>query len=172
MKLKKLTLFFFVITLFSFTSNAQVIGGVHLGSYKSFNDNADALFGFGVSGKFEISEKLRVGGSFSYYSKSYDVLGMKFKTSVTPFVGLLEYSFTDGSFSPYAGMDLGLYTFGVNGAGQKVTDGYLGIAPAAGFNFSFSDQVMLNFNLKYHYIFSDFDDATAFGVNAGVGYRF
>ena len=89
-----------------------------------------------------------------------------------PITALFEYSFSDNDFSPYAGADIGIYRFGFSGGGESSANGYFGLAPVVGFNYNLSDKLLLNANLKYHYIMTEGESTSAFGVNAGVCYKF
>ncbi|MBI2271447.1 MAG: porin family protein [Bacteroidetes bacterium] len=154
-------------------SKAQVSIGANLGVFKFTAEGSDAQFGFNLSGKYEINDKIRVGANLGYYFKTYDFLGSKLRSFTMPITGLIEFSFSDNNFSPYAGADIGIYRFGLSGnEGSSLVNGYFGIAPVAGFNYSLSDNLLINTNIKYHYVLSDEQATSAFGVSAGIFYKF
>lgn len=168
---KKMAIALFgVFTFFSIDTKAQVSAGVNLGVFKSFTEGSEAQFGFNLSGKYAINEKIRVGANFGYAYKTYDVLGIKLRAFVMPITGLFEYSFNDNAFSPYAGADVGLYRFGLTSNGKTLAEGYFGFAPVVGFNYEISDNVLLNSNFKYHYVFTEGKSTSAIGFNAGIFY--
>jgi outer membrane protein W len=149
-------------------ANAQGSLGANLGIYKSFVENSDAQIGFNLSGKYDINEQIRVGANLGYYFKSYDGL----RSFTMPITGLFEYSFNDNDFSPYAGTDFGLYRIGLSGGGESIAEASIGFAPVVGFNYSLSDNLKLNGNLKYHYILTSQASSSAIGFNAGICYKF
>lgn len=153
-------------------ANAQMSAGVNVGMLKSFEDDSDAMLGFSVSGKYAISEKIRIGANLGYYSKSYEFFGVKLKAFTMPITGLFEYSLSDNSFSPYVGADAGIYSLGVSGGSTSSSEAYLGFAPVVGLNYKISDQLHVNANAKYHVVMSDGESSTFFGINAGVCYVF
>jgi hypothetical protein len=160
----------FASLLFTNEAKAQVSVGANLGMFKSFTEGSDAQLGFNLYGKYSINDKIRVGGNLGYYFKSYDFFGSKLRSFTMPITALFEYSFSDNDFSPYAGADIGIYRFGLSGGGGDVLN--FGLAPVVGFNYNLSDKLLLNGNLKYHYIMSEGESTSAFGVNAGVCYKF
>jgi len=146
-------------------------GGVSLGMFKGFT-NSDAQFGFNISDKYDINEKIRIGANFGYYFKSYDFFGSTLRAFSMPITGLFEYSFNDSDFSPYAGADIGIYRFGFSGGGTTLARATFGLAPLVGFNYKLSDKLLLNGNLKCHFIMSTGESLSALGINAGICYKF
>jgi len=144
----------FAYLLFNNEAKAQVSVGANIGMFKFF-DFVPQL-GFNLNGKYSINDKIRVGANLGYYFNDGFI--------TMPITGLFEYSFSDNDFSPYAGADIGIYRF----AGS----GLFGLAPVVGLNYNLSDNLLLNSNLKYHYIMSEGGSLSAFGVNAGVSYKF
>lgn len=106
--------------------------------------------GLNLNYKYDISDQIRVGANIGYYSDL---------TSVT---GLFEYSFSDNDFSPYSGIDVGIYL--------DEYGSYFGLAPVVGFNYSLSDNLLLNSNLRYNHIFTISSGSITF--NAGLSYKF
>lgn len=149
---------------------AQISVGGNLGMFKSFSEGSDAEFGVNLVGKYEINDKMRVGANLGYFFKSYNDYG-NYRLFTMPVTGLFEYSFNDNDFSPYAGADIGIYRFGLSGGGETMASSYFGMAPVVGGNYKLSDKLLLNANVKFHYILSDFESTKALGVNAGVIYK-
>jgi outer membrane protein W len=168
--MKKLTILGLMsLSLITFNeAKAQISVGGNLGVFRPFYDNADAEFGINLVGKYEINDNIRVGANLGYFFKSYAGLGRSFTMPVT---GLFEYSFNDDDFSPYAGADIGIYRFGISGGGETMAASKLGMAPVVGGNYKLSDNLLINANVKFHYILTDFESTKALGVNAGVIYK-
>jgi hypothetical protein len=166
------TLSFVTLFCLAFNNvNSQVSIGANLGVFKTLVENSDAQYGINLSGKFAINEKIRVGANLGYYFRSYDLLGSTMRSFTMPITGLFEYSFNDNDFSPYAGADIGLYRLGVSGGGESSALGYLGLAPVVGFNYAISDKLLINANLKYHFILTEVESTTAVGLNAGLTFK-
>jgi hypothetical protein len=153
-------------------TNAQVLSGVNVGMFKPFTEGSKTQFGFSLVGKYNINEKIRVGANLGYYFSSEDVMGSKIVAFTRPYTALFEYSFSDNDFSPYAGADIGIYQMGASGGGVTLAKGYLGLAPVAGLNYNLSDKLLLNGNLKFHYILSEGKSTSAIGINVGLAYKF
>ena len=153
-------------------AKSQVSGGLNLGVFKTLVDGtlneSDAQFGFNLNGKYELSDKMRIGANLGYFFRSYDVFNSKLRSFTMPITGSFEFSFSNNDFSPYAGADIGIYRQGIGGA---FANGYLGIAPVFGFNYDLSESLFLNGNLKYHYIRYEGESTYAFGLNFGLGIK-
>ncbi|MFN9115203.1 MAG: outer membrane beta-barrel protein [Bacteroidota bacterium] len=148
--------------------SAQNSLGLNLGMYKPGVKGSDAQLGGQVSFKHNVSDQVRIGGNLGYYSSSTELLGLKFTSSTMPITALFEYSFSDATFSPYAGADLGVYRFGSKTSnGISTSSSFLGFAPVAGANYEVSDNLALNLNVKYHVIFNNGGNSSAIGVNVG-----
>ena len=91
-----------------------------------------------------------------------------------PITGLFEYSLNKRDFSPYIGSDIGIYRFGLSGEGETIAKAYFGLASVVGFNYKLSDKLLLNGNLKCHFIMSTGtgESLSALGINAGICYKF
>ncbi len=158
--------------LCSTISNAQISAGLNLGLFKPTAEGSDAHLGFSLSGRYDINEKIRTGVNFGYYSKTYDFMGDELTSFIMPITGSIEYSFTDNDFSPYFGADLGIYRIGISGDGASLSTSNFGMASILGANYSITDNFGVNANVKYHYIFTEVESTSAFGVNAGVFFKF
>jgi len=174
--MKKITTTFTALFLAAFfishESNAQVSVGADLGMFKTFTEGSEAQLGFNFNLGYSINDQTRVGVNLGYYMKSYDFLGSNLTSFTMPITALFEYSFSDNDFSPYAGAEIGIYRFGVSGLGETIASGYFGLAPNVGVKYKLSDNISINSNIKYHYILSEVESTSAFGINAGVLYNF
>ncbi len=150
-------------------SKAQMSVTANLG-FLNFPDYEFTQLGINLAGKYNISEKLRVGLNLGYFVKGEEGINL----FTMPITGLVEYSLSTNAFSPYLGADLGFYRTGISGDGASISTTNLGLAPVVGFNFALSDKMSLNSNLKYHYILGDEDiEATgAIGLNVGLAFNF
>jgi opacity protein-like surface antigen len=167
--MKKLVLFgmFCFALLSSNESKAQVSGSVTAGLLK-FSD-IDPMFGWNLAGKYNVNDDIRVGLNLGRYTVSFFEDAKFFIMTIT---GLFEYSFSEEKISPYAGIDLGLYRSGISGGSVTLSSTSFGFAPAAGLNFGINDNLSLNANAKYNVILFEGESDSAFGLNAGVVYKF
>jgi outer membrane protein W len=178
---------FAAIMIASTNVNAQISVSANLGLASNTEDpfysrrqgwGADGTLGLNLEVKYDISDALRVGASAGYYSKSrtvnnyYYSYGSPIKISLyaMPICGLVEYSFSDGKFSPYAGANFGLYIFGERFDDISDLSGYFGLAPVVGANYSLSDNLAINANAKYHYVMTEGEASSLYSINGGVSF--
>ncbi|MFO7880349.1 MAG: outer membrane beta-barrel protein [Bacteroidota bacterium] len=167
-KLSFLTLLFSIIL--AGTSEAQVSALIEGGMMQfTQTENQTTQLGLQLSGKYSLNDNFRMGANLGYYfrSHSHPLLG-NYHEFTMPVTLLAEYVLIKHDFSPYVGIDAGMYRMGASGdyAFSKV---FTGFAPVAGFDYDLSESLRLNANFKYHFIFSEFDTSTrALGVNAGI----
>jgi len=169
---KTVTALFLAAFFFSYESNAQVSVGADLGMFKTLTEGSEAQLGVNFNVGYSINDQTLVGVNLGYYMKSYDFLGSNLTSFTIPITALFEYSFSDNDFSPYAGANVGIYRFGISGLGETTASGYLGLAPVVGVNYDFSNNLTFKGNLKYHYVITDVESTSAFGINAGLSYNF
>ncbi len=135
------------------------------------------LWGVNIAGKYGISDnKMRVGLNIGYFFDSESEDGYTSTVFTQPITGLFEYSFMDSKFSPYAGIDAGIYRIGsrISGDGESLSgsESDFGIAPTVGFNYEISDKIDLNTSVKYNYILTENYATTGINFNAGVVIKF
>ncbi len=131
------------------------------------------LFGLNIAGKYGFSDnKMRVGLNIGYYFDSESEDGETATYFTQPITALFEYSFTDNDFSPYAGIDAGIYRIGYSFDGESESESEIGFAPAVGCNYNVSDKVAINLNIKYNYILTEEIATTGINANAGVVINF
>lgn len=175
---KHLILISFSIIAFLFQierSNAQIGVGGQLGLFNPLGDNSgDAHFGFNLNGKYDLDDQMRVGLNIGHYFKreTTTFFGTTYTmtTSFTPITALFEYSFLEGEFDPYGGVDLGLYRAGVKVNNNSNSSGHFGLAPTAGMRYELSSALLLDGGIKYHLIFNEGNTTSALGINFGVLY--
>jgi len=128
--------------------------------------------------RYGIGENIRVGANLGYFVKNEKDadLDISASTSWVPITGTFEYSFGGESFSPYAGLDLGLYRLGVSVdadvANVTISDSYFGLAPTLGVMYNLSDNLALNANAKYHYVLAEDEAQSLIGIGAGIVFKF
>ncbi len=159
---------------FIFHAQAQFLVGGHLAPafpLGEFSDVADLGFGLGGEVKYLFNENVAFGFDISWYSFGTDFDDVN--VNVTPFLLSAEYLIPQTSgFTPYVGLGLGFYRiaskfegFGIN-ATTSFTD--FGIAPTIGALYPLNDQIDINTNLKFNFVFSDDITRTFFPLNVGV----
>ena len=187
---------FAAIMIASTNVNAQISVSANLGLASNADDpfywrsrgwgfiESEGTLGLNLEVKYDISDALRVGASAGYYSKSNHVntvfssgsppINIKMSLYAMPICGLVEYSFSDGKFSPYAGANFGLYKFGERLGGSykylNGSSGYFGLAPVVGANYSLSDNLAINANAKYHYVITEGEASSLYSINVGVSF--
>lgn len=149
--------------VYSVKSQTSVGGG--LGIFKP--NDFESLIGPSFFFKKTFNEKIGVGLNLGYYFKSEDGVTISF----TPIAASVDYSLSTNKFSPYLGMDLGLYRAAVSFDGASESQSKIGLAPTVGFNFELSDKLALNSNFKYHYILTEGEATKAIGINVGIAYK-
>ncbi|MFM8837828.1 MAG: outer membrane beta-barrel protein [Bacteroidota bacterium] len=128
--------------------------------------------------RYGIGENIRVGANLGYFVKSVNEGDLDISGSISgvPITGTFEYSFGGESFSPYAGLDLGLYRLGVSiggdGTNLTISDSYFGLAPTLGVMYNLSDNLALNANAKYHYVLVEDEAQSLIGIGAGIVFKF
>lgn len=184
--MKKLVSLFVVVgclMVISNQSNAQISAGVTGGALIWSADGESITYPGGtLTLRYGISDNLRIGANLGYFFKkeSETIEGTTFSSSTSwvPITGAIEYSFGGEKFSPYAGLDLGLYRLSasvdVEGLDISVSDSYFGFAPTLGMMYNLSDNLALNANAKYHYILpgEEGEAQSLIGIGAGIVLKF
>lgn len=170
--MKKLVfiLSFLLVGFFMPTIKAQVSVGAGFGVYKSFAENSDGLLGFNIGAKFYITENMRAGVNFGYYGKTTTIFNTKIRSFIMPIVGSFEFILLDSQLAPYVGIDAGIYSMGASSSGNTNSKAYFGAAPVLGVDFSLTDKLLLNANLKYHFLPKE-NLKDGFGFNIGIAYK-
>lgn len=133
-------------------AHAQFSAGLQVGMYSPTEKNSDAQYGVNINGKYNINQQLRVGINIGYFLRSYSTVVGEASTYTSPLSIFGEYSFGTDQFRPYVGADLGSYTLGLKILGVSASESFLGFAPVAGFDYSLSEKLLLNGNLKFHVV--------------------
>jgi opacity protein-like surface antigen len=170
--MKKTLLIAAMLLVFGVTQ-AQIHVGATIGPQfplGDFGDAAKAGFGLNVAGKYMLNENMAVGLNLGYTRFGTGV--EDFSYSMIPVTGLFEYHFGTGNIKPYAGADLGLYSFGVKFkiGDESSSDSkmYFGFAPTVGALYGLSDKLSLCANLKFNCVLSEGDASTWLGLNVGA----
>jgi outer membrane protein W len=160
-------------------SKAQISAGVTGGALIWAQDGESMTFPGGtLTLRYGISDNIRIGANLGYFFKSETIDDISVSTFWVPITGAIEYSFGGEKFSPYAGLDLGLYRSGVSIDDDElvlsVSSSFFGFAPTLGMMYDLSDNLALNVNAKYHYILpgEEGDPQSLIGIGAGIVLKF
>ncbi len=177
--MKKLfTIALFGLLALSFNeAKAQRSVGVEFGAIKLTGDAGEffdkPMLGLSVNGKYDITEQLKfsvlTGFHFASYEIDYGFGTVDFFLMLTQGSIGVEYLFSENDFTPYGGLNLGLYSLSFDG---ESNGSRFGVAPVAGINYNITESIFLDANLKYHHIFESDFSVGAIGINAGLGFRF
>ena len=157
--MKKLIVLFsmmFFIMGSAFAQKGIQAAGVHL----SYGTEIESL-GIGVKYQYNFTDNLRFEPSINYYFGKQDVDMFDLNANV-------HYLFPMASnirVYPLAGLTFARWNFS-SFDGEDVTR--LGVNAGAGIEFDMTDQLMLNFELKYQFV-SDLDQAV---FSVGLAYMF
>ncbi|NVK66406.1 MAG: porin family protein [Flavobacteriales bacterium] len=165
------------IMLLSFQSMAQVAAGINLGINKSTQDNSEALFGGELNFKYSFSDNVRAGANLGFYQKSDKASGITVSSNVLPFSVFGEYLFLEDDFKPYAGIHLGALQTTSKLGNFSASETYFSLTPTVGADYMVSDQLGINFNIKYGVAFykNIVDETESFSTispNLGVFFMF
>lgn len=171
-------LFTLCTILFTLNASAQMSVGLGGGLLSSTEEGAEANFGGEFYGKFELTNAFRIGANIGFYQKSYDILGTKLRTNFLPISALAEYVFMEDKIRPYAGLHIGVTSVGASiSGGESSSEAYFSTAPVAGLDLGLTDELSLNINVKYGFVFYDNeltegnDNFQYFSPNIGVSYK-
>lgn len=171
--IKKITLFV-AVALIAISASAQIKINAGLNLLSPMGDFGDAFkmsYGFNVGGKYMLNDKMAVGANLAYIMLQPETKVSGVTYSLMPIAANFTYYFGTEGFKPYAGIDLGYYTNKVSGGGISISTSDLGFAPTVGFEYGLSDKLGLDVNAKYHYIMTEGDASSAFGINVGIYYN-
>jgi len=166
--------FLFVGLVFIFglnQSRAQISIGGDFSGIRSMTDGAEFMFGGALNARYGITDNFQVGLNLGFYQKSFGkIFGQSLKSRIIPVTLSAEYIFLTDNVRPYAGLDLGLYTFGAKFGSSSSSESRLGLAPVAGMQYNINDNLFLNSSFKYHLILDSGTDGL-FSFSFGLGYR-
>lgn len=113
--------------------NSQLTLGINLGLLKPLKGSSNTQFGASFVCKYNLNENFRIGANTGYYFN--DTLSFRQVTFTIPITGSFEYCFSNNTFSPYIGTDIGYYLTGYYAKYSGVTtSGHFGFAPSLGLN--------------------------------------
>ena len=173
------TYLFITFLLVSSSSFSQTILGGGLGILNSTKKNTSSFLGGEIYVKREVTEAVRMGVSIGFYNNTEVSNGYTFRTNSIPISIGGEYLFLKDKFRPYIGMNAGLLGFTNNSPIWGNSSRFqLAITPLIGAEYTFNEQLGLNFNFKYILTFYDNTSTTSSGFpswvspNLGVVYHF
>jgi hypothetical protein len=159
-----------------FGVNAQqgeILGGVNLGymlPIGKFGDDVDAGIGYGVSGKYFLTDNITAGLNANYFSlalksaSSYSISSTQFHLSG-------DYFFMTDEIRPYAGIDFGLTQYKFENYNFELKENYLSYGVGGGLMYFFNDNFAGNGMVRYNSINSSGDAANYLSVGLGVTYK-
>lgn len=152
-------------------AHAQFVAGGHLAPafpIGRFSDAVDLGFGLGAEAKYMFSENLAIGFNISWYSFGIKISDI-YKKNITPFLFSAQYLFPQSSgLAPYFGVGLGPYRVTDRIDRFSVSTIDFGIAPIVGMLYPLNDQLDINANLKFNFVFSEGVTNIFFPLNVGV----
>lgn len=151
------------------TFGQNLSAGLDLGVFSSGTVN---YTGFSLNGKYSLNDNMKVGVSYGYYSKSETLGSSSLTVAWSPIAVTFDYKFNDNDFSPYAGIDVGVYRLSVSAGSISASTNNLGFAPKFGATYKLSDNLDLNTNVKYHYITTEGAATSATSFNVGAVFNF
>lgn len=159
-----------LISVYSY-AHAQFVVGGHLAPVfpmGKFSDAVDVGFGLGAEAKYMLSENFAVGVSISWYSFGNNASSV-YKWNITPFLLSAEYLFPQSSgLAPYVGVGLGPYRVATRIDRFSVASNDFGIAPIVGMLYPLNEQIDINANLKFNFMFSEGVTNIFFPLNVGI----
>jgi opacity protein-like surface antigen len=163
----------FTMLHFNTVKAQEFSAGASLGLFRSTDAAASGQFGFNLTGRYHISDQIRVGLNLGYYQGSTTgFLGASITTSTMPITGTFEYSFNDNDISPFVLADLGFYRSAASFMGESASSTDFGFAIGAGTNYLLTDNLTAFGNAKYHFIMPEGGMFYAYTINIGLLYNF
>jgi len=169
MKNKKLFLVMAITMICGKTFGQNLSAGLDLGVFSSGSVN---YTGFSLNGRYSLNDNVKVGVTYGYYSKTETIGSTSSSVAYSPFAVTFDYKFNDNDFSPYAGIDVGIYGLSVSVGSISLSTNNLGFAPKFGATYKLSDNLDLNTNVKYHYITAEGGSGSATSFNVGAIFNF
>lgn len=174
----KNVLFSVLFSFFFSSSFAQFSAGAYAGLFHGFSNDFETQYGVNGTVKYDF-DKIRIGGNIGYYVKSEDAPITKTSRYTTPLSLSAEYVFFQKDFypeyrtvKPHAGLELGIYRTGIiTSIGSSSTSSFGG-GPTAGALMRFTEHLVFDAMLKYHLIFRQEGDLSAFSAKIGFLYYF
>lgn len=174
----KNVLFSVLFSFFFSSSFAQFSAGAYIGLFNSFSSDLEMQYGAKASVKYDF-EKIRVGANIGYYVKSEGSQTTEISTYTNPFSISAEYLFFQkGTYpeyrtvNPHAGLELGIYRTGIITSIGSSSRSSFGGGPTVGAMMRFTKHLVLDAMLKYHLIFRQEGDLSAFSAKIGFLYYF
>ncbi|MDQ6482483.1 OmpW family outer membrane protein [Dyadobacter sp. LHD-138] len=155
---------------------AQLSLGLQGGVAKSDLSDSKTIAGGGVNLRVFASPNFAIGVAGKIYTDGtdYRVAGqtLSYNGTLIPVTGTLDYFFLTGAIRPYLGGDAGVYLskYDAKFNGEKIAASKnhtnFGAAPRIGVVFALSDNIGLQVEGIYHFIFGNKDNSANTG-NAG-----
>ncbi|MES2381381.1 MAG: outer membrane beta-barrel protein [Bacteroidota bacterium] len=150
----------------------EILGGVNLGyllPMGKFGDAVDGGLGYGISGKYFLTDNLSAGINANYFSlalksaSSYSVSSTQFHLSG-------DYFFMTDEVRPYAGIDFGMTQYTFDFFGGEVKENYLSYGLGAGLMYFFNDNFAGNGMVRFNSINAE-EASNYLSIGLGVTYK-
>ncbi|MCH8554040.1 MAG: outer membrane beta-barrel protein [Schleiferiaceae bacterium] len=161
--------------------------GIQFSQLTDFEKDAPSFRGFTIFGSYALTEKLSAGVSigmlFNSTQESDSMTMYSTNSRFSPYALFLNYKFSEKSFQPYVGLDLGFYritraystSFNQVTSVMTIEERLLWFSGLIGFEYRMSHFVSLNCNLRYllsDAAFSSVEDTQYLGGNLGFRFHF
>lgn len=158
-----------------FGANAQqgeALGGVNLGYLMptgTFGDLVNAGLGYGISGKYFLTDNITAGLNANYFALSLKSAST-YSISSTQFHLSGDYFFLTDEVRPYAGIDFGLTQFKAESFATEATSSYLSYGIGGGLMYFINDNFAANGIVRYNSINAT-EAANFLSIGLGVTYK-
>ena len=150
----------------------EILAGVNAGyllPLGTFGDAVNGGVGYGLSGKYFLTDNITAGINANYFALSLKAASSFFITS-TQFHASGDYFLMNDEFRPYAGIDFGLTQYKFESFGGELTESYLSYGLGAGAMYFFNDNFAGNAMLRYNSILSE-EASNYISIGLGVTYK-
>ncbi len=150
----------------------EILGGVNLGymlPLGTFGDAVDGGIGYGLSGKYLLTDNVAVGINANYFALSLKAASSYFVTS-TQFHLAGDYFFGTEELRPYAGVDFGLTQYKFDGFGFEVKENYLSYGVGGGLMYFFNDNFGANGQVRFNGINAK-ESSNYISIGLGITYK-
>lgn len=139
--------------------------------FGSFQQRANFGGGVTLEGNYTSKSRYNLGLSFGYHQFSSGQEGYSF--GINPLTLSAEYmlKYPEG-FTPYVGVEAGLYTFSERVRGLTVNDSFAGFSPAVGFLYPLSTQLWFNGRVQYAILLTDEEALSFMPISLGLRFTF
>jgi len=150
----------------------EALGGVNIGYMLptgTFGDLVDGGLGYGISGKYFLTDNITAGVNANYFALSLKSAS-SYSISSTQFHLSGDYFFLTDEVRPYAGIDFGLTQFKAESFASEAKSNYLSFGVGGGLMYFINDDFAINGMVRYNSIRAD-EAANYLSIGLGVTYK-